>query len=74
HPRLTTYRFVVITLPILFGSWKAVLTYKGQSTTPNMLEWQFGVIGITWNYSLFWLGLYQRNCSESWRWFFINEY
>ncbi|TDL21456.1 hypothetical protein BD410DRAFT_804134 [Rickenella mellea] len=37
HPRLPTYRFVALTLPILFGSWKAALTYK---------EWQFGVIGI----------------------------
>ncbi|TDL15143.1 hypothetical protein BD410DRAFT_137012 [Rickenella mellea] len=62
HPRLTTYRFVVLALPILFGSWKAALMYKGQSTTPNMLEWQFGVIGIIW---LFWLGWFEE-CHPDW--------
>ncbi|TDL13801.1 hypothetical protein BD410DRAFT_779116 [Rickenella mellea] len=150
HPQLTIYRTIVLTLTTLFGTWKAVLSYMGQSTAPNMLEWQFGVVGIIWLFwlgwfeechpewmhsifaednkaqvvskrypgftayrtlvittiasfgiskailtskgksveanwidlvlgvvcvsGLFWLGLYQRNCPESWRWFFIDEY
>ncbi|TDL21462.1 hypothetical protein BD410DRAFT_292196 [Rickenella mellea] len=151
YPRLTTYRTVALTFPILFGSWKAVLTYMGHQTPPNMLlDWQIGIVGILWLFwlgwfeechpewmhlifaednneqdvpkrypgftvyrvlvmiviasfviskavqtsegeylganwvdvilvvfcipGLFWLGLYQKNCPESWRWFFVDEY
>jgi hypothetical protein len=43
---LTGYRLLVISLTAMFGLGKAHLSYLGQSTSPNTLDWLYGVIAF----------------------------
>ena len=40
---LTGYRILVILLTAGLGVWKAKLSYHGYSTSPNTLDWLYGV-------------------------------
>lgn len=40
---LTGYRILVILLTAGLGVWKAKLSYQGKSTSPNTLDWLYGV-------------------------------
>ncbi|KAF8989278.1 hypothetical protein BDQ17DRAFT_477774 [Cyathus striatus] len=42
HPKLTTYRLLVIFITLGFSIAKAVLSYQGRSIVPITLEWLFG--------------------------------
>ncbi|KJA28152.1 hypothetical protein HYPSUDRAFT_34514 [Hypholoma sublateritium FD-334 SS-4] len=45
-PKVTGYRLLVIGLTAGFGLSKAKLSYQGQSTAPNTLDWLYGVIAF----------------------------
>ena len=40
--KLTGYRLVTMATVFSFGTVKAILTYTGQSITPNTLDWVSG--------------------------------
>ena len=44
HPKISPYHFVVFSIPLVVGTVKAVLSYKGRVTTPTILEWISGVM------------------------------
>ncbi|KAF9480520.1 hypothetical protein BDN70DRAFT_877510 [Pholiota conissans] len=46
YPKLTGYRLLVIFLTAGFGLSKAKLSYNGQSTAPNTLDWLYGVVAF----------------------------
>ncbi|KAJ6625752.1 hypothetical protein B0H10DRAFT_588698 [Mycena sp. CBHHK59/15] len=60
HPRLTGYRILFFISTGGFGTIKAVLSYNGHTTVPTTLDWVYGVVVV---YMLYWLGLYEEECS-----------
>ncbi|TDL24731.1 hypothetical protein BD410DRAFT_59028 [Rickenella mellea] len=58
HPSVTGYRILLILITTAFGSVKAILSYQGHTTSPNTLDWVFGVVIII---GMYWLGLYQMS-------------
>jgi hypothetical protein len=44
HPKISPYRFMVFSIPLVIGTVKAVLSQKGSVTTPITLEWISGVV------------------------------
>jgi hypothetical protein len=47
HPPLTGYHVLVNSVVVSFGISKAVLTYSGSKTVPDVLDWVFAlVVGI----------------------------
>ncbi|KDQ57201.1 hypothetical protein JAAARDRAFT_157341 [Jaapia argillacea MUCL 33604] len=67
HPRLTGYRFFVIVSTAGFGLSKAYLSYKGQSTAPNTLDWLYGVVVFL---LIYWLGIYETHSALRVPWLF----
>ncbi|KIM44538.1 hypothetical protein M413DRAFT_66917 [Hebeloma cylindrosporum] len=65
---LTGYRFLVIFLTTIFGLWKASLSYHGHSTSPNTLDWLYGVFAFL---TLYWLGIYERHAIHNKRWIYL---
>ncbi|TDL23941.1 hypothetical protein BD410DRAFT_129557 [Rickenella mellea] len=70
HPKLTGYRILVIGLTSLVGILKAVLTFKGQSAAPNVLDWLLGVVCVV---CLYWLGWYEKSHPTWMHWLFNNK-
>ncbi|KDQ50622.1 hypothetical protein JAAARDRAFT_186087 [Jaapia argillacea MUCL 33604] len=71
HPRLTGYRFLVISSTAGFGISKAVAAYRGESVASTTLEWTFSVVVSLF---LYWLGLYQDNAPATAGWLFERDY
>ena len=44
RPKISPYRFMVFSIPLVIGTVKAVLSYRGSVTTPITLEWICGVV------------------------------
>jgi hypothetical protein len=44
HPKISPYRFIVFSIPLAIGTFKAILSQKGSVTTPITLEWISGVV------------------------------
>ena len=44
HPKISPYRFMVLSIPFAVGTVKAALSLKGSVTTPITLEWISGVV------------------------------
>ncbi|KAI9459827.1 hypothetical protein F5148DRAFT_274400 [Russula earlei] len=65
--KLTGYRLLNMSVVFLFGLTKAILTYMGQSAAPTTLDW---ILGSFLAVFLYWIGLYESECTERWDWFF----
>jgi hypothetical protein len=46
HPKISPYRFMVLSIPLAIGTVKAVFSHEGSLTTPITLEWISGVMII----------------------------
>ena len=44
RPKISPYRFMVFSIPLVIGTVKAVLSYRGSVTTPITLEWICGIV------------------------------
>lgn len=65
--KLTVYRLLNTATILTFCAAKGILTYKGFSTVPTMLDWvSGGVLAVV----LYWVGLYEGQDSKKWEWFF----
>ncbi|KAJ2918714.1 hypothetical protein MD484_g1676, partial [Candolleomyces efflorescens] len=71
HPPVTAYRIIVTAAAIWFGTAKAMLSYRGQPTTPTTVEWAYGVVVTVILYSL---GLYETSANEVLPWLFTTDY
>lgn len=65
--KLTGYRLLNMSVVFTFGMVKAILTYMGQSAMPTTLDWIGGAFLAV---ILYWVGLYESECSKKWEWFF----
>jgi len=65
--KLTGYRLLNMSVVFTFGMAKAILTYMGRSAMPTTLDWIGGALLAV---ILYWIGLYEPECSEKWEWFF----
>ena len=43
-PKISPYRFMVLSIPLAIGTVKAALSLKGSATTPTTLEWISGIV------------------------------
>jgi len=69
--KLTGYRLLNIFVITMIVSWKAVLSYQGQSFTPITLDWiAAGVLAL----GLWWLGLYESLQPPVLPWLFSRDY
>jgi len=73
--KLTGYRLLNIVLISAVVSWKAVLSYRGQSVGPTTLDWiSGGVLALGCVLPLWWLGLYESVQPPILPWLFSYDY
>jgi hypothetical protein len=44
HPKISPYRLMVFSTPLVIGTAKAISSQKGNATVPITLEWIYGVV------------------------------
>ncbi|KAJ3517743.1 hypothetical protein NLJ89_g320 [Agrocybe chaxingu] len=71
RPKLTGYRILVVVLTAGFGLTKAYLSYLGQSTAPNTMDWLHGVGAFL---LLYWLGIYEKHTVHGMPLLFEKDY
>jgi len=69
--KLTGYRLLNIVVITAVVSWKAVLSYQGQSVGPTTLDW---ITGGVLTLGLWWLGLYESVQPPVLPWLFARDY
>ncbi|KAK7451195.1 hypothetical protein VKT23_012527 [Stygiomarasmius scandens] len=62
YVKVTLWRLINTAVPTIFGLWKVIGTYRGQTTAPTTLDL---VISVFWYIFSYWMGIWETTHSGS---------